>query len=45
MALGLKIAIFGITLYAGIRFMGLGIAWLKEFFDQLKPNRRDKYRF
>lgn len=37
MLLGLKIFITGITLYGGIRLTSIGIAWLKEFFDQLQP--------
>lgn len=40
--LGLKIFITAITLYGGVRLAGIGIQWMKEFFDQLSPrSRRD----
>lgn len=43
--LGLKIFITVVGLYAGIRMTGIGLAWLREFFDQLAPknNRRDDW--
>lgn len=40
MFLGLKIFVTAVLLYAGVRLAGLGIGWLKEFFDQLSPRRR-----
>lgn len=40
MLLGLKIFVTGISLYAGIKMLGIGCAWLKEYFDQLKPESR-----
>lgn len=37
MLLGLKIFGMAVGLYAGVRMTGIGIAWLKEFFDNLSP--------
>lgn len=41
--IGLKIAATIIGVYAGIRLAGIGIEWLKEGFDSLRPpkNRRE----
>lgn len=39
MLFGLKFFITVICLYAGIRMCGIGLAWLKEFFDQISPHK------
>jgi hypothetical protein len=41
MLLGLKIFVTAITLYGGVRLTGIGIQWMKQFFDELAPRRRD----
>jgi len=46
MILGLKIFITCVGLYTGIRMTGIGLAWLREFFDSLSPkssNRHDDW--
>lgn len=43
MFLGLKIFVTAVLLYAGVRLAGIGIGWLKEFFDQLTPRRNRHY--
>lgn len=40
MLLGLKIFVTAITLYGGVRLAGIGIEWMKQFFDELSPKQR-----
>lgn len=41
MVLGLRIFVFGLCMFGGIRLLGLAVSWLKIFFNKLEP---DQYR-
>lgn len=43
MPLGLRIFVFAITFYGGIRLTFIGIKWLRELFDQLEPKKTTNY--
>lgn len=43
MLIGLKLFVTAVLLYAGVRLAGIGIGWLKEFFDQLSPRNKRHY--
>lgn len=45
MFIALKIFGTAVGVYAGVRFAGLAIDWLRELFDSLKPNRNKKNYF
>lgn len=42
MILALKIFATSVGVYAAVRASGIAMAWLKEFFDRMKPGRYDR---
>ena len=41
MLFAIKMFLTVIGIYAAIRMSGIGIAWLKAFFDELSPRRKE----
>lgn len=41
MFFGLKIFLTILLTYIGFKFAGVGILWIKEFFESIKPSRKD----
>lgn len=39
MLIGLKIFIFGVCIYAGIRLCMIATEWLSIWFDKIKPRK------
>lgn len=43
MMFALKALVTILSIYAAIRLSGIGMAWMKEIFDGLKPRKHDDY--
>jgi hypothetical protein len=45
MTFGLRLFVFGLCLFGGVKLLGLAIAWLKILFKKLEPDRFEKLKW